>query len=103
MVSIYYNPEAFGLREVGQIEWTEPFYSFDTTVLWERPDDGKLFWESDSGCSCPSPFEGANLSNINQGSFWEFEAYVKGRLAEHYEPQYAATQVVLLLEKARNL
>ncbi len=52
----YYHPEKCGLTPVCEIEWTEPNYSFDTTVIWKAVN-GKLYTASDSGCSCPTPFE----------------------------------------------
>ena len=52
----YYNPDKCGLVPVCEIEWSEPDYSFDTTVIW-KAENGKLYTASDSGCSCPMPFE----------------------------------------------
>lgn len=56
---VYHQPEAFGLEVVTQMGDSEARWSFDLLVLWRRTEDGKLFWGSDSGCSCPSPFEEA--------------------------------------------
>lgn len=52
---VYHQPEKFGLEPIGEIEWTEPDYSFDFTVVWKKDSD--YYFASDSGCSCPSPFE----------------------------------------------
>lgn len=41
-------------------------YSFDILCFWAT-EDGRVFTASDSGCSCPSPFEdytGATLDEI---------------------------------------
>jgi hypothetical protein len=65
--NIYYNPEKYGLTVVGEIEWSEPCYSFDTTVVW-KDKDGIYYWASDSGCSCPSPFEELNSLDDVDGS-----------------------------------
>jgi len=51
-----YRPESWGLKIIGEIELSEPNYSFDTLIIWKR-QDGKVFYGQDSGCSCPSPFE----------------------------------------------
>jgi len=32
-------------------------YQFDLVGVARRSTDGKLFWSTDSGCSCPSPWE----------------------------------------------
>jgi len=57
MSNPYYNPEDFGLKILGEVEWSDECYQFDKTVLWEHPDTGKLYIAHDTGCSCPSPFE----------------------------------------------
>jgi len=51
----YYSPEKLGLKIVGVVE-KEPDYDFDMFVVWES-EDGTIYMASDSGCSCPSPFE----------------------------------------------
>lgn len=53
----YSDPEDFGLVIVGSIDLSEPCYSFDMCVVWFSPRTGLYYWASDSGCSCPSPFE----------------------------------------------
>lgn len=59
----YYNPEALGLEIVGEMNWSEPDYSFDFTVVWKQAR-GKYWIGSDAGCSCPSPFE--DITDINE-------------------------------------
>lgn len=68
MPNIYYQPEAFGLTTFGQLNDPNSCYSFDDVVVWEMksPNGDRLCWAADSGCSCPSPFEDINLSNV----FW---------------------------------
>jgi hypothetical protein len=57
MRNIYYHPEEFGLEVVAKIDDRWACYSFDLTVVWRDIATGKKYWASDSGCSCPSPFE----------------------------------------------
>ena len=52
---VYYQPEHFGLTVVKEIDAGEA-YEFDLYLLWKH-EDGRFFYASDSGCSCPSPFE----------------------------------------------
>jgi len=55
---LYYQPEAFGLQTIGEVEWNDESYSFNFTVVWQSKEDPKVFyWAQDSGCSCPAPFE----------------------------------------------
>jgi hypothetical protein len=57
-VSIYYSPEKFAARIVGDVD-TLGSYEFNMIAVFQRLDDGALFWGEDSGCSCFSPFEDA--------------------------------------------
>lgn len=59
MSNVYYSPEEFGLEVVGEIEFSDGDYQFDTRVIWKH-SSGKLYTARDSGCSCPSPFEEYN-------------------------------------------
>jgi hypothetical protein len=53
---VYYNPEDFGLEIVVTIEREDLSYEFDMFVVW-KDTNGALYYATDSGCSCPSPFE----------------------------------------------
>ncbi len=55
-MSVYYSPEEHGLEILGEVE-EDPNYSFNKFVVWRRTSDGALFYATDQGCSCPSPFE----------------------------------------------
>lgn len=52
----YYDSEKLGLV---MESWDEPnmSYEFNTFCLWAT-QDGRVFRASDSGCSCPTPFQG---------------------------------------------
>lgn len=52
----YYDPEKFDLEVLAVIDSGEA-YEFDLLVVWRRLADHALFWQQDSGCSCPTPFE----------------------------------------------
>ena len=56
--NIYYSPESFGLEPVGEVEFSDGFYQFDLLAAWRHKESGRLYYAEDSGCSCPSPFEG---------------------------------------------
>ena len=55
MANVYYNPEEFGLTQIGHIELAGS-YEFDTYVLW-KDKNGLVYWAHDVGCSCPVPFQ----------------------------------------------
>lgn len=95
----YYTPEAFGLTIVGEVEWSEPCYSFDTTVVW-KDEEGNFYWASDSGCSCPSPFEDYNsLEQLNKGTAHEVAQALQAGLDESYDKEYAEPKIVDLLAR----
>lgn len=51
----YYEPESL---ELEMVSFDEPdlSYEYNTLCFWATKD-GKVFSASDSGCSCPTPFE----------------------------------------------
>lgn len=60
MSNVYYSPEELGLEPLGEFEIHEADYSFDIFAAWRDPKTGLFYSASDSGCSCPSPFEDYN-------------------------------------------
>lgn len=64
MNNIYYSPEKFGLETFATVD-TGGSWEFDTFVIFKRISDGALFWTSDSGCSCPTPFEWCGIDDLN--------------------------------------
>jgi hypothetical protein len=56
---VYYQPEAFGLRTIGEVDYSDGFYQFDLVVAWQDVDTGDVYYQFDSGCSCPGIFEWA--------------------------------------------
>lgn len=77
----YYNPEDCGLEIFHNID-TAGSYEFDLFVIWKKLDDNTLWYDSDSGCSCPSPFDdhGHDLKPITIEDFHSFDE----ALEHHY-------------------
>lgn len=90
--NIYYNPEAFGLSVVAEIEYSSGEYEFDTRVVW-KDKAGKLWTARDSGCSCPTPFEDYHLGNISPVDLRELvsecRAELSGYNSANISPQMA--------------
>jgi hypothetical protein len=63
-MDIYFDPSKFGLEVLTQVDLSEPDYSFDYLVVWRNLESGKLFYATDSGCSCPSPFEEHGITDL---------------------------------------
>ena len=80
------DPEKYGLEIVGSLDDPDACYSFNILLVWQHAD-GRLFYATDSGCSCPSPFEGYksldDLYEITDESWTEFQKAVTG----HCVPQ----------------
>ncbi len=76
---IYYSPENYDLTIVGELS-ADLDYEFDMLVVWQHKD-GRVFYASDSGCSCPSPFEDYNslesLTLLDGAGWTEFQTAVE--------------------------
>ena len=72
----YYSPEKCGLEIIDELA-KEPDYDFEMVIVWKDQQTGKLFWDSDSGCSCPTPFEDvrnlSDLAELNEENFFNFK------------------------------
>ncbi|MGY1436665.1 DUF7574 domain-containing protein [Streptomyces reniochalinae] len=75
-MSIYYAPEDFGGKILGDVD-TIGGYEFNMIAVFQRTEDGALFFDTDSGCSCFSPFEDSrweNMTPIRTGSWFAGQA-----------------------------
>lgn len=57
------------LSERIDIDLSEPYYSFDYVSFWVRKDTGQILYSTDSGCSCPSPYEETKVRDLMEISF----------------------------------
>lgn len=48
-----------------QFDRSSGSYEFDTIVFWATKD-GRVFTAQDSGCSCPTPFEGYAADTLDE-------------------------------------
>ena len=104
-MNVYYDPEKFGLKIIGEIEWSDGCWQFDTTVVWQREADGVFLYAEDSGCSCPMPFERIGINDMIQladgiNGLNDFKAAMEARDAAAYcEPGSRGPKIVALLER----
>lgn len=49
-------PDEDKYEVIGEVDPGEA-YQFDTVAVWREKATGRVVWDMDSGCSCPSPFE----------------------------------------------
>jgi hypothetical protein len=97
----YYQPEEFDATIVGEVEWSEPCWSFDTTVVW-KDSEGFYRMASDSGCSCPTPFEDVRWDELERLSAHEVAAALTKLQEDAYDKDYSSGQVVELINKVMN-
>lgn len=61
MRSISYDPTEFGVKLIDEFDLSDGCYQFDYVTVWQSIEDSRTFYiGTDSGCSCPSPFEGVS-------------------------------------------
>ncbi|MFE9381755.1 hypothetical protein ACFYMO_00740 [Streptomyces sp. NPDC007025] len=65
MASIYYDPEKFGAEIIDTID-TLGGYEFCMLAVFKRLEDGALFFGTDAGCSCHSPFEDSTWESMEE-------------------------------------
>lgn len=71
-MGFYYDPTIAGLEVIGEAA-EEPDWDFDMFMVWRRVADGALLYATDSGCSCPSPFENTSVNDLIEiGTYDEF-------------------------------
>jgi len=83
------NPEHFGLELLHSIDLAGS-YEFDTYLLLRNKETQKLFVASDSGCSCPVPFENVgvdDLQELTNESFLDFQKQIQ---ADYYYKDHSA-------------
>lgn len=76
----YYYPDQCGLEIFENIDTGES-YEFDMIVIWRKLDDNTMWWDVDSGCSCPVPFDDGDdrhdLKQITKETFHNFDEALK--------------------------
>lgn len=104
---IYYNPDTFGLTPVTEIEWDNECYQFNITAVWEK--DGEFWMASDSGCSCPSPFENFESLADAEGPYTRFQVIqeltsaaneiLQSAYRRDYEKEYISNEITKCIEQ----
>lgn len=83
----YYNPSECGLELITTVEEDEA-YQFAIVAVWRDLATNKFYYASDSGCSCPTPFESYNelgsLNPLNEQTWDEFRSHVRDFCSYRY-------------------
>ncbi len=72
MDNFYENPEKFDLTIIDSID-SGGSYEFNIHVAFKHKD-GKVFYSHDAGCSCPTPFDGADMEEVTKECFDSFSS-----------------------------
>lgn len=99
---VYSSPEQHDLEIVGVLDDPYACYDFNMLVVWLHVS-GKVYWGTDSGCSCPAPFEGygtiEDLDELSHGRWMEFQKEVEEHCVPETGPDpQAADKTQLLAE-----
>ncbi|MEV3938687.1 hypothetical protein AB0K52_22280 [Glycomyces sp. NPDC049804] len=97
------QPESHGLETVGDVSWTDEHYEYDVTVLFADRKTGALFIGSDSGCSCPHPFEDMTRDDLDPiADINELQACLHALAGgPRVDNPRAEAEIVELLERVR--
>lgn len=89
--NVYYSPEDHDLVLLGATDLAEPDYSFDLLAIWKN--EKGYYLATDSGCSCPAPFEDYNSVEDLTGPLTaeqareEATSLWKGSYSSEYDPE----------------
>ena len=105
-MNVYYDtndrPNDAGLVSFGVLDEDGLSYEYNTLLVVKHEPTGRLFYATDAGCSCPTPFEDyhfygpdhTNMTEIKAGdSFTSFQREVEGFPATHEERENLLTLV----------
>ena len=94
------TPWKYKLVPVDEIEWSDGCYEFNTTVVL-RSEDGRLCYAEDSGCSCPTPFDGQTEEDLTWVTREELQAHLESRSKSSYSGSREAEIADLMLKVAQ--
>ena len=89
------------LTLIGDIDLREPDYSFDLLRFWVRKSDGMVLYATDSGCSCPIPFEETTVGELKETTLAGVERVARSHAYPH--TSYSAVPAVDIVQGARAL
>ena len=87
---MYNDIDSLGLTFIAEAELNYPDYSFDLVGAWKNADGG-IFLGTDSGCSCPTPWENHGVADDFTGPLTKDQAVEEAtsiwRSSGEYEPE----------------
>lgn len=71
------SPASVGYELVEEIETDNEAYQFNLVGIFRKEEDGTLWYATDSGCSCPVPWEDVQVSALEPYDYSEVEEIVR--------------------------
>lgn len=107
--NIYYTPEDCGLIIIDTLDESGLSYEYNTLIVLGHLDSGRLYFATDSGCSCPTPFENYHftsptdhdLREIEEHNFQTFESEVNNFPVSAGERQSCIARTKLALNERK--
>jgi hypothetical protein len=96
----YYNPEKCGLELVLSFDEPGLDYEFNTFLVWRDIESGNYYCASDSGCSCPTPFE--DFGKLSDLTYIDSERSAKGEF-DSWNVGYDGKNLVSPMEAYRDI
>jgi hypothetical protein len=105
------KPNEVGLVKLGELDEADLYYEYNTLLVVKHEPTGRIFYATDSGCSCPTPFEDyhfsdpakTNLEEIKTGdSFTSFQREVEGFPVPQEKRDALLTAVKAALKTTQN-
>lgn len=83
-----------------EIDLSEPNYSFDLLGIWQEPDG--FFIATDSGCSCPSPWESHTEGDLTGPlTMAQLTEEATSLVEDSYMPGYGTEELLTVLDTLR--
>lgn len=94
------NVVAEFLDYAGSVDLSEPDYSFDLMGFWVRKSDGQVLYATDSGCSCPAPWEDTTVGDLRETTA---DRVVDLAAEDHRDDAYGGIPISDLRKQAREV
>ncbi len=89
----YFNEDRFGLKRVGQVDWTDDAYSWHTTSVFFDPTTKTFYWETGGGCSCDGPLEFVQgLDDLDHGNAFKISKELMDLAQSLQDDKYETTE-----------
>lgn len=95
------NPLVEHLTKIGEVDLSVADYSFDLLAFWVRKRDGQLLYATDSGCSCPMPFDNIKVRELRETTL--DTVLDVARREAHGPDGYETVPQVEVVQKVRDL